>query len=181
MRVDSMLQSAISRLPKMRGVAAQKLANQILVELGLGMTRGQYLTNAPSGTGGLISGGYDADKAAFIVGKREQNDEDGEQGDLIKLADGRLAPLRSGRRAAPKGWGSHKDEETGTIRSQFAKLPKKVKISETDSTFIDQQYQDKSILHLDWERLRWFLPLQAVSLLSKVSTVAFSLARLPGS
>jgi hypothetical protein len=29
-----------------------------------------------------------------------------------------------------------------------------------------------------WEGLRWFLPLQAVSLLSKVSTVAFSLARL---
>src|ERR1700694_6228581 len=28
--------------------------------------------------------------------------------------------------------------------------------------------------------LRWFLPLQAVSLHSKVSTVAFSLARLPG-
>jgi len=31
-----------------------------------------------------------------------------------------------------------------------------------------------------WERLRWFVPLQAVSLLSKVSTVAFSLARLLG-
>ena len=38
----------------------------------------------------------------------------------------------------------------------------------------------KDAFESDWEGLRWFLPLQAVSLLSKVSTVAFSLARLSG-
>ena len=34
-------------------------------------------------------------------------------------------------------------------------------------------------LRNSWEGLRWFLPLQAVSLLSKVGTVALSVARLP--
>jgi hypothetical protein len=114
-----------------------KLTNKILSAQGAGMTRGQFLSGAPTGCGELVSGGYNGEKVSFILGRRGR--------DAVELADGCIAPLQSGRRVVPKGWGSRRDEATGSIRSTFTKKQKE-SAGETDLTFIDRHCKDKSEL-----------------------------------
>jgi len=75
------------------------------------MTRGEFLSDAPSGAGRIISG-YGQEVILFE--------------ETIELSDGSFAPLHCGRRVTPHGWGSKKDEESKISR-------------EEDSTFIDKQ------------------------------------------
>jgi hypothetical protein len=117
----------------------QKLINKTLAALGYGMKNGEFLTDAPRGAGQLVSGGYDGEKLSFIMEKNYA-------GETVELLDGRIGPLKSGRRVTPEGWSSDKDEEGGTIQSQFAKSSKKIKVGETDYTFIDKQD-----FPLEWE------------------------------
>src|ERR1700761_8237168 len=76
-----------------RGVALTsselKLTNKILAAQGLGVSKGQFLTDAPTGRGELVSGGYGGEKISFINGKRGKEN--------IALADDSIAPLHSGR------------------------------------------------------------------------------------
>ncbi len=126
--------------------AEQKLLNKILCSLGLGMTNGEFLKGAPAGCGQLVSGGYGSDKSAYINDKRKGIDEEEEGGqETIELADGRIVPLKCGHRVEPEGWGSHKDEQTGSIQSQYAGK-KRVPADETDKTFINKTFKDESTL-----------------------------------
>jgi hypothetical protein len=107
-----------------------KLTNKILSALGYGMTSGEFLTDAPSGAGQLVSGGYDGEKLSFI--------EEKNGGEVIQLADGRFAQLHNGREAEPKGWGSGKHEET------------KIKAKQIDPAF-DTRFIDAQKFPLKWE------------------------------
>jgi|ERR1700733_13558074 len=57
---------------KYRRTKAKKLPlrkegwNKLLAELGLSMSRGQFLTDAPTGRGELVSGGYSSEKVSRV-------------------------------------------------------------------------------------------------------------------
>jgi hypothetical protein len=89
---------------------------------GLTMSRGLFLTDAPKGCGKLVSGGYGSSKVSLVSDAHQSETETEEE--------------LGGHHVAPSGWSLVRDNKTDA----------KKRDSETDSTFMEKHFQDKSWL-----------------------------------